>query len=362
VSRLRQPVLGIVASALVVVLSLVFIGVLDWPVFRDWVSFYLVGTVAFAFLVALFWRGEHPRSIARLVQPWRGLALLALTLAVAGVVGTLHLVTIGGGVTPPTPFVAQCLITSVPIAFMLMTLWGGWPFSLVQSPVLGGVLLLAFAYGLNALLFRVLSDFTWLVGAPPYVESLDPKGPVSSWTVLVVLVTAMAATLLLLHLDLWPLSRWPALMRQPVLGIVGTVVALAVALAVVRVATAVGLPVPDVLADITAPFLFGSIVVLAMLEGSAFARLSQPARGLASAALALLVGVVLASVYLALAPSLSGDLVWGAPAYELEVWLASALLGVTFPFLSFHADFFRLWPLRPSEERTEPESPVSQPG
>lgn len=361
-SRLRQPLLGVLASGLVIVLSLALVGALAWPVFRDWVSFYLVGTVPFAFLVAVFWRGEHPRSIARLTQPWRGLAFLALTLVVALVVAWLHLVTIGGGVTPPTPFVAQCLITSVPIAFMLMTLWGGWPFSMVRSPVVGGVLLLAVAYGLNALVFRTLSDFTWLVGAPPYAESLDPQGPLSSWTVLVVLVTAMGATLLLLHLDLWPLSRWPGLMRQPVLGVVGTLLSLALALLVVRVATAVGLPVPDVLADITAPFLFGSIVVLAMLEGSALPRLSQPVRGFATAALAMLVGVVLARVYLALSPVLSGDLAWGAPAYELEVWLASALLGVTFPFLSFHVDFFRLWPLRLSEQRTERESPVSQPG
>lgn len=349
--RLRQPMLGIVASLFVIGLSLLLISVLDWPLFRDWVSYYLVGTVPFAFLVAIFWRGEHPRSIAALRQPWRGLAFVGITLVVAAVVAGLHLVTIGGGVTPPTPFVAQCLIGSVPIAFVLMTLWGGWPFSLVRSPMLGGALLLVVAYGLNALLFRTLSDFGWLVGAPPYVESLDPKGPITSWVVLVVLVTTMAAALLLLHLDLWPLSRSDQLMRQPLLGLVGTLIAFVIALVVVLwLGPSFGLAPPEVLATMTAPFLFGSIVVLSMLEGTATGGLRQPVRGLVSAGLALLVGVVLARVYVALSGTLSGELYQGAPVWELEVWLASALLGVTFPLMSFHADFFRLWPLRRSTD------------
>jgi hypothetical protein len=37
------------------------------------------------------------------------------------------------------------------------------------------------------------------------------------------------------------------------------------------------------------------------------------------------------------------------PAGELDqhLWLASALLGVTFPFLAMYNDLFQLWPLAP---------------
>jgi hypothetical protein len=41
----------------------------------------------------------------------------------------------------------------------------------------------------------------------------------------------------------------------------------------------------------------------------------------------------------------TGLLPEGPPAYELEIWLASALLGVTFPVLIFWAEFFSFWPL-----------------
>jgi len=41
----------------------------------------------------------------------------------------------------------------------------------------------------------------------------------------------------------------------------------------------------------------------------------------------------------------SGALASGPPGYDREVWLANALLSVTFPFLIYHAVFFGFWPL-----------------
>jgi hypothetical protein len=106
---------------------------------------------------------------------------------------------------------------------------------------------------------------------------------------------------------------------------------------------------PQFLTTVTVPFLFGSIVVLTMMESAVFTRWSQPARGAASAVLAAVVGVALARLYVALSGLVTGDVPWGPPGFQGEVWLASALLAVTFPFLAFHADFFGLWPLRRAE-------------
>jgi hypothetical protein len=38
----------------------------------------------------------------------------------------------------------------------------------------------------------------------------------------------------------------------------------------------------------------------------------------------------------------------GPPTYDFEIWLASALLSVTFPLLIFYAEFFQFWPLSAS--------------
>lgn len=52
-------------------------------------------------------------------------------------------------------------------------------------------------------------------------------------------------------------------------------------------------------------------------------------------------GQLLYHVYVYLAPLVSDELQAGPPAYELEIWLTSAMLAVTFPFLIVVADFFR---------------------
>jgi len=97
------------------------------------------------------------------------------------------------------------------------------------------------------------------------------------------------------------------------------------------------------------PYIFGTIIVLNMLQNSLIGKLSQPAKGIANAALVAIIGTVLAQIYRALAPTLTGALSSGPPTYETEIWLATALLGVTFPLLIFYAEFFKFWPLGKSE-------------
>jgi hypothetical protein len=97
---------------------------------------------------------------------------------------------------------------------------------------------------------------------------------------------------------------------------------------------------------VTAPFIFGSIIVLNMLQNSLFARMAQPLKGVLNALAAAVIGVVLASLYGALAPAIARmPLTSGPPAYDYEVWLVNALLSVTFPFLVFYAACFGYWPL-----------------
>ncbi|HET6968800.1 MAG TPA: hypothetical protein VFI44_11000, partial [Ornithinibacter sp.] len=92
------------------------------------------------------------------------------------------------------------------------------------------------------------------------------------------------------------------------------------------------------------PFIFGSVVLLTMLQGSLFRGLTQPAKGAVSAVAAAVVGTVLALLYRLVMPLVTGDLPAGPPTFDAELWLANALLAVTFPFLAFYGDFFQLWP------------------
>lgn len=339
-----QPVLGAVVLAVAVLLSLGFISLFSWPTFRDWVSYLLVCGVPALFVIGAFWQTEHPRSIARLGQPWRGLAFLGLALATAAVIAVLLVVLLGGGLTPPTPNVAHIAIMAVPFTFLLAVVWGGWPFRSIPSPVLGGVVLMVVAYVLSVLTYLLLANYGSFVGGPAYVAALDPHGPFDIWAVLTTVVTTMAAGLLVLHLGFWPLGE--RVMRVPALRAFAStvVIALLTGVALVIGVGMFAMPWPSFLTGVTVAFLFGSIVVLNVLQGRLPLPGAQPARGLVSAVLAAVVGVLLGRLYVLVMPLVSGTVPFGAPGFQGEVWLASALLGVTFPLLSVMTDGFAFWP------------------
>ena len=159
-------------------------------------------------------------------------------------------------------------------------------------------------------------------------------------------VTALAGMFVVLCFDLWPLTASPAVMRQPMLGVVWTLVALLLGGIAMNVGVgAMGMDPMIFLTRVTAPFIFGTIIVLNMLQGSVFARMTQPVKGVMNSVAAAAIGSGLALLYRMLIPAVSGVLVSGPPGYEQEIWLANALLSVTFPFLIFHAAYFGFWPL-----------------
>lgn len=344
---LRQPFLGLLVLVGVVIVSLGLIATLEWPTFRDSVSYYLVCAVPTLFVVGPFWRGEHPRALTRLAQPWRGLALTGLALVVAAVVAVVVNVVLGEGRTPPSPNVAHIVIMAVPFTFLFAVVWDGWPFRRMGHQVLAGLALQLAAYLVAVAAYLALASYDSFKAGPAYVAALDPGGPFDAWALMTFVVTTMAVALLLLHLDLWPLAGTPALAGGARRAGALTAVILVVSALAMWLGTGVGgLDPPTFLVGVAIPFIFGSIVVLNVFEGALPLPGAQPVRGLASAVLAAVIGLVLAGLYAVLATRVSGDVPFGGPGYQGEVWLASALLAVTFPLLSVVIDCFGFWPAR----------------
>ncbi len=70
------------------------------------------------------------------------------------------------------------------------------------------------------------------------------------------------------------------------------------------------------------------------------------AKGVLNVVAVIVIGESLSWMYGRLAPLVTGDVRPGPPTYDFEIWLASALLSVTFPLLIFYAEFFQFWPLQ----------------
>jgi len=337
----QQPRLGLAASAAAIALSLAYLSLFDFPTFAGWVAFVMLALIpAQVVLVVL-----APGALSTLRQPARGAALVLITVTAAVAISPLAVRLVGEGVSPPGPIPTHYFVIVVPTTFFLAIAFGGWPFTLVsRNRWLVALLALAASYGITYVLFRTLFNYEAMRGAPVYLSSA-PHGLFDAVWVLVFYVTVLAGMFVPLHFDLWPLTRVPALMRQPVLGLVWMGVAIAIAAAVMAVAGAVGMDPMFVLTRVTAPFIFGTIILLNMLQNSLFAAVArQPLKGVLNVGVAAFGGLALASLFQWMAPVVVGPLPSGPPGYEAEIWLVNALLSVTFPFLVYLAACFEFWP------------------
>jgi hypothetical protein len=343
---LKQPLLGILATAIIIAISLGLISLFSFEVFSGWLSVGLMCLIPAQIAVAVLWQTKHPAWAASQRQPIKGIFLILVTVLVGAIVVPVYHRTVGGGLGP-SPMFVQCVIVSVVMMFWLAIIWGGWPFkAVIKNPVAAGLATIGVSYGINLLLFRVLFNYEFMKDAPVYVASLDPHGLFNAWNVLVFYVTSLSMMFLTLHFDLWPLSKSAAVMKQPVLGFVWTAIVLMLGAGLYHIGTqTLQMDVVDFLVRVPIPFIFGTIVVLNMLQNSLFAKISQPAKGVANTLAAAVIGSALAFLYSRLTGVVTGPLNSGPPAYQSEIWLASALLSVTFPFLIYYAEFLGFWPL-----------------
>ncbi|HTW64712.1 MAG TPA: hypothetical protein VME17_08870 [Bryobacteraceae bacterium] len=347
-SGLKQPVLGVVSTALVMVVSLAFIHLFSFALFAGWIATFLLSLIPMEIVMGVTWGMREPRFVAERPQPVRGILYSLLALIAGVIVVLVHWVVVGTAISPPTPIYTQCMIASVVIMFWLAIVWGGWPFSaFIKNPIAVGIALMIACYAINYIFFRLMFNFDFLRHAPGYVASQDPHGWFNATTCVVMYVTGITPMFLTLCFDLWPFTKSKTLMKQPVLGIVWTAVCLAIGFTAYYIGVGIYKMDPqDFLTEVPIPFLFGTIFMLNMLQNSVFAKFQQPLKGVLNMLAAAICGNAFSLMYRALEPSITGKIETGPPAYQSEIWLASALLSVTFPFLVAYVDFFTMWPLQ----------------
>ena len=114
---MKQPMLGIAATVLVMAAALGFISLFSFPAFTGWVSYFLLCVIPMQIVVVVTWGASPPFAVG-LGQPAKGAVLTVLTLMVGCIVTAITHATIGGGISPPTPMATMCAIVSVVITFM----------------------------------------------------------------------------------------------------------------------------------------------------------------------------------------------------------------------------------------------------
>ncbi|MCZ6502538.1 MAG: hypothetical protein O6945_08480 [Gammaproteobacteria bacterium] len=348
---LKQPYLGIVSTGICIAVSLAICAVFDAATFGTWVTLILVAMVPAQIVLGLVWEAKFPKLVTRLPQPMKGLTLLAL-MAMAGlVVAPATIFLVGGGIMPPTPYTTMFIIFSVVMTFWLVTVMQCWPLTAIsKSTGFVGIGVWFLTYVLTYVLFSVFFDYGFFKGTPLYIEALDPKGLFNAWYSLSFAITALVMMLALVLLDFWPIGvitkRVDMLGRQPFFGILSTLFVLILSYCLWYFFV-IGRGMDPVVYMVRVPvsIVFGQFIMLTMLKTAPFQTLVQPLKGSVLLILSAILSVVMYEFYWWASGLILGSLPAGAPGYELDLWLASAMLAVTFPVFVTYAEFLGYWPL-----------------
>ncbi len=105
-------------------------GIIVWfgtDTFLSWAGYLAMTLIPFSIIIGLVWQSNYPPPAAEMQQPLKGLYLLLINMIVGSVVAAWSLKTVGGFVTPPTPFLAFFTIMTVIITFWCVVVWQCWP-------------------------------------------------------------------------------------------------------------------------------------------------------------------------------------------------------------------------------------------
>ena len=359
----NQPLASVLLTGslgIIVVLTLAALCILPFEqhFFTGWVGIAFMCATPTQVILNLFWHNNLPKRIGDMPQPLKGISLTLITV-VAGAFFTLLLSTLVGQNYGDTPMFIQYTILTVVTVLWLIPIWHAWPFSLVsKNPIIIGLVTLFATYVLAYIVWFIFFDYTALAHIPTpngeivhplYHAEIDPKGLFDSWVAMTFAVTTAGVIVIHSLFDFWPINKLSMGRPQPVRGLIGTVYVLLFALIVRWFFTDfMGMEQVSYMIQVPVCMLFGAFLVNNMMQFSLFPNLKQPYRGFALLACSIIAGLIMYRLYSYAAYLFVGHELISGPAggWELELWIATAMLGVTFPMVFLVSGFFDFWLLK----------------
>lgn len=324
-------------AAFVIVGSFAIIALMGQDFFNSWAGFLSIAAIPMMVMLNIFCGSDRPRR-----QPRAGLRLLSAVTLAGALVAVAVLMTVQGELATPSIVAMMFVIFGVVVMMWLCLVFAGWPATATGwNGWRAGLLVWILAYVIAALLYPLLFDFTAFGPATAGFVGWFP-----AWDIIVFCIVTLGVIFALNLFEQMPLTA-ARRYGQPWAGLVTAVVVLL--LAGLLMGTFTGLLGVDVVAFMVAgpvAFMFGVFMVTDMADGRFLSHQPQPLRGLVMLVVSGLAGLALYLVYgQAMALMAPGQLS-GGPAYAAELWLANAMLSITFPMILIHMSLFDGWPLQ----------------
>lgn len=346
-------VTGFAGIALVLLIAALIIAPFEHHFFMEWVAVAFMAATPPQMILGLFWKASKPEFINGLSVPMKGLALTAITIVAGALILFAMLMTVGGG-HGVTPMLTQYAIMTVVCMLWILLIWHCWPITLFsKNPVTIGVLALVANYFVAYLLWYTFFDYGFLetIQHPHYYADIDPGGLLPLWDAATFFVSVVGVIVLHILFDFWPIEKLCAGKGQPIRGIVGSVYVMALAYGIrAFFVDVIGMEQVEYMVRVPVCLIFGTFLVNNMMQHALFPTLQQPLKGLVLSLLAAIAAVLMYELYAFASTLHAGQALTSGPqgGYQLELWIASAMLGVTFPIVFLVSGFFGFWPLKRS--------------
>ena len=339
--------IGIVSTIVVLACAAAIVMAFEFEFLMGWVGLAFLAATPTQIVLALLWSTEFPKSIGGLNQPSKGIAFTLVSVLAGGAILTVAHATVGGG-QGPTPMLIQYMILSVVVALWIIPIWQAWPFSLLsKNPIVVGTSALLGFYLIAYLLWIVFFNYDALSHAPFYSPNIAPSGLFDMWVAMVFAVTSGAVVVVHVLYDFWPIDKITRGAAQPVRGLIASAYVLALS-AVIHLVFLRFLSMEpiDYMVRVPVSMIFGVFLTTNMMQNKLFTSLNQPTRGFALTAVTVVCAVFMYFLYAIGSNVLvSEDLLPGPEnGWGLELWIATSMLGVTFPIIIALSEFFKLWP------------------
>ena len=336
----------------IIFLSLLVIVGMSHDFFNNWAGFLSISGIPALIIISNVWEGKAPFLSDKKPRILHISVLALIGFLVGYVVSKYAVFMFGNNATPPTVVAMMFVIFTVVMTIWVLLVFQGWPFTQnISHPVALVAALLFLIYLLATVLYFILFDFSGFGGLSADTYDRLPTGIFEPWFIIVTMITTLAVIFAFTLFEQMPLKIFTDRLAQPFSGLLTLGVVLIISWAIMQIVFTLKIDYVDFMVRGPISFLFGLFIVQDTTGNTLFLNKSKSFRGVILTSICLILGLSLYQAFEVFQGWWTVDLIAGSPIYQKELWLANAMLSVTFPMIIVIMSFFKGWPIIKNNSR-----------
>jgi len=340
-----QPYKGLISITVALCVAAAVIGAVSFDFFVGELAVYCIAITPVLIVMDDIGAEALPGFIRTAPQPLQGLMKLLLAALIAIIPYLITIAVAGRGL----PSSSYYMIPVVPVTLWSVIILGAFPWRhIFTNPKLSALGVLISCYAACWPIYFLLFDMGGFAGTPFYNPAYFADGLFNADHALTIIIAHALMIMISAALEFWPsraicglITKQPAAWLMPAIS---TALISAGAFALWGLFTGpLGWDIASFQVRIVVSSIFGMFICLMIFETWPVQKQAQPIKGIALVIIAAVIGQAMFQLYSAAMPLFATPDQINAAQYA---WLASAMLGITFPSIVIYCRLLNRWPLR----------------